>query len=41
MKLLYNEIINNSLKSTIQNNVVLLFKVQKKHKKYKSKSFKN
>ena len=34
-----NEFINKSLKLQIQNNVIILFKVQKKCKKYKSKSF--
>ena len=41
----HNKFINNSLKSKIQNNVILLLKVQnkkqKKDRKYNSKSFKN
>ena len=37
----HNEVINNSLKSQIQNNVILLFKVQKEYRKYKPKNFKN
>ena len=37
----HNEIINKSLKSQIYNNVILMFKVWKKYRKYKSKGFKN
>ena len=36
----HNEFINDSLISRILNNVILLFKVHKKYKKHKSKSFK-
>ena len=36
-----NKIINNSLKSQIETNVILLLKVQKEYRKHKSKSFKN
>ena len=35
----HNEFTNKSLKFQIQNNVIILVKVQKKYKKYKSKSF--
>ena len=37
----HNEVINKSLKSQIYNNVILMFKVWKKYRKYKSKGFKN
>ena len=36
-----DEVINKSVKSQIPNNVMLLFKVWKKYRKYKSKCFKN
>ena len=37
----HNEVINKSLKYQIYNNVILMFKVWKKYRKYKSKGFKN